>query len=294
MRISVIIPAYNVENTIRKCLDSVLAQDYPLYEIIVVEDCSTDGTLEILREYQRKAEDMLPEFILITHDQNQGLGITRMGGIAAATGDWLYFLDSDDYIDQDAIGYLVKNADDGEIITGGVGHYPLCGIDAILHYKECKTTFLNNRLIKKELFDYAPHSAMRYLEDFDTLPRLIYYANKCTFAPENKYHYNTGNRNSLNATSSDLKRWIYLCLTNIHNYEFFRFRRPEWTRPLGYVLDIIMNLALIYGGSAICPEYLQKYSAEVNEIRTHLVQVLSVPDLGWIVGGLSTTPNASR
>ena len=287
MEISVIIPAYNVEDTIGKCLDSVLMQDYPLKDIIVVEDCSTDGTLEKLQEYQGLIK-------IISHTENMGIGQTRRDGIAAANGDWLYFLDSDDYIDQDAIGYLVKNADNGDIITGGVSQYPLSGLDAVLHYKKCKTTFLNNRLIKRSLFNQATHSAMRYLEDLDTLPRLIYYAGKCTFAPERKYHYNTVNRNSLNATSTDLKRWIYLCLTNIHNFEFFLSFGPEWTRPLGYGLDIIMNLALIYNGLAIYPEYLQKYSAELNEIRTHLVQALSVPGLEWTAYGLSTTPNTCR
>ena len=287
MEISVIIPAYNVEDTIGKCLDSVLMQDYPLKEIIVVEDCSTDGTLEKLQEYQGLIK-------IITHTENMGIGQTRRDGIAAANGDWLYFLDSDDYIDQDAISYLVKNADNGDIITGGVSHSPLCGLDAVLYYKKCKTTFLCNRLIKRSLFNKAPHSEMRYLEDLDTLPRLIYYADKCTFAPERKYHYNIGNRNSLNATSTDLKRWIYLCLTNIHNFEFFLFSRPEWTRSLGYGLDIIMNLALIYNGLAIYPEYLQKYSAELNEIRTHLVQALSVHGLEWTAYGLSTTPNTFR
>ena len=287
MEISVIIPAYNVEDTIGKCLDSVLMQDYPLKEIIVVEDCSTDGTLEKLQEYQGLIR-------IITHTENMGIGQTRRDGIAAANGDWLYFLDSDDYIDQDAIGYLVNNADNGDIITGGVSHAPLCGLEAVLYYKKCKTTFLCNRLIKRSLFNQAPHSEMRYLEDLDTLPRLIYYADKCTFAPERKHHYNIGNRNSLNATSTDLKRWIYLCLTNIHNFEFFLSSRPEWTRPLGYGLDIIMNLALIYNGLAIYPEYLQEYSAELNEIRTHLVQALSVPGLEWTAYGLSTTPNTCR
>ena len=271
MKISVIIPAFDVEDTIERCIDSVLAQTYPLYEIIVVEDCSTDGTLEKLKKYQGSIK-------LIVHDQNKGLGITRCDGISAATGDWLYFLDSDDYIDPDAIKYLVDNADGGDIVSGGIENRPLSGKEAILHYKKCKTTFINNRLIKKSLFELAPHSELRYLEDFDTIPRLIFYAKKCTYAPLNYYHYNTENPASLNATAGDMKRFMYLAICNLRNYLFFKCHRPEWTECLGYGLDATINLSMVYGSVILNGKDFHKYLEEARQIKTLLSQALSLLD----------------
>lgn len=293
MRISVIVPCYNVEDTVIECLDSVLLQDYPLHEIIIVEDCSTDNTLFLVRQWVTEAS-LSANVKLIIHDENKGLGQTRGDGIAAATGDYLYFIDSDDTIDPDAIRYLVENADDGDFVTGGVSHSPVCGLEAILHYYECKTTYLCNRLIKKDLFDQAPHSGMRYLEDLDTLPRLLYFADKCTFAPEKKYHYNTSNSSSLNATSSKLKRWIFLTLCDLHNYEFFRSHRPEWIVPIGYPAKILADLSLIYQGAVSDPEEFNRYDQQTTEIArriaTRLNQELSALDLEGTEGDLSTTP----
>ena len=92
--LSVIIPVYNVEDYLAKCLDSVLLPGEPMYEIIVVDDGSTDSSPRIADEYQRR----FPELIRVIHTENMGLGSARNNGMAAANGDFFYFLDSDDYL----------------------------------------------------------------------------------------------------------------------------------------------------------------------------------------------------
>ena len=91
--ISVIIPAYNAKDYIRTCLDSVLQQTFQDFEIIAVNDGSKDNTLDILNEYKEK----YPEKIHVISQENQGLSVTRNNGVAAAKGEYVFFLDSDDY-----------------------------------------------------------------------------------------------------------------------------------------------------------------------------------------------------
>ena len=100
MKISVIIPVFNVEPYISACIESVLGQDYPDLEVIIVDDCTPDSSVEIAR-------DIIGKHLrgacvrIISHDHNQGQSAARNTGIEAATGDYLYFLDGDDYLPHD-------------------------------------------------------------------------------------------------------------------------------------------------------------------------------------------------
>lgn len=106
MRVSIIIPVYKVEKHIRKCLQSVLKQDYPNIEVIVVDDCSPDSSIEIAKEIIN-AYDTTSR--IVTHEQNRGLSAARNSGIDASTGDAIYFIDSDDELyDKSVISHLVQ------------------------------------------------------------------------------------------------------------------------------------------------------------------------------------------
>lgn len=96
-----IIPVYNVEKYLRKCVDSVLNQSYKNLEIILVDDGSLDRSPEICDEYRKRHSN-----IKVIHKQNAGLGMARNSGIDIAVGDYVYFHDSDDYIAEDEIEKL--------------------------------------------------------------------------------------------------------------------------------------------------------------------------------------------
>lgn len=98
MRFSIIIPVYNVEAFLPKCLDSALCQTYADYEIIAVNDGSTDSSRRVLSKYANKDSK-----IRIIDQENKGLGGARNTGIRNATGEYLFFLDSDDYIPNTAL-----------------------------------------------------------------------------------------------------------------------------------------------------------------------------------------------
>ncbi len=113
MRLSVIIPFYNVEKYISECLDSVYSQDIPEseYEVICINDCSPDNSRQIVLDYQRQH----PNLILLEHETNKMLGAGRNTGLRAAKGDYVWFIDSDDYIDKNVFGKLLCIAESNEL-----------------------------------------------------------------------------------------------------------------------------------------------------------------------------------
>ncbi len=115
--ISVIVPIYNVEPYLRRCVDSILAQKYRNLEIILVDDGSPDDCPQICDEYA--AQD---ERIKVIHKANGGLSSARNAGLDAASGDWVSFIDSDDWIEPDMYEVLLRNAGNAnaEISVGGV------------------------------------------------------------------------------------------------------------------------------------------------------------------------------
>lgn len=103
--ISVIIPVYNVETYLRECVESVLKQTYQNFEIILVDDGSTDSSGNICDEYAGNDER-----ICVIHQKNSGPSKTRNTGLENAAGEYIYFLDSDDYININALELLVNTA----------------------------------------------------------------------------------------------------------------------------------------------------------------------------------------
>lgn len=101
MRFSIVVPAYNMERYIGDCLDSLVAQDYPkdLYEVVVVDDCTRDNQNEVIGRYVSRSREggAYPSVSLISHKENKNLGGARNTGLRAARGEWVLFLDSDDF-----------------------------------------------------------------------------------------------------------------------------------------------------------------------------------------------------
>lgn len=105
-KVSVIIPVYNTEKYLRKCLDSVCNQTLSDIEIICVNDCSPDNSLEILNEYAQKDNRIK----VINFEENKGVSIARNTGIDSATGEFIGFVDADDFVDLDFYEKLYNKA----------------------------------------------------------------------------------------------------------------------------------------------------------------------------------------
>ena len=115
--ISVIIPIYNSEKYIRKCVDSILQQTYKNIEVILVDDGSSDMSASICDEYKRNNDN-----VTVLHKQNEGLVKARKDGFRLSSGKWIAFVDSDDWIKEDMMSslYSMAKTNDADVVISGV------------------------------------------------------------------------------------------------------------------------------------------------------------------------------
>ena len=106
-KISIIVPCYNTEKYVERCLDSLINQTYKNLEIIVVNDCSPGNISEIVEEYKSN-DDRIK---IVNHKKNRGLFQARLSGSEIATGDYICFVDSDDYVDLDFYREMIFTAE---------------------------------------------------------------------------------------------------------------------------------------------------------------------------------------
>ena len=107
-KISIVVPCYGTENFVEKCINSIFQQSYKNLEIIAVNDCSKGNMLDILEELAKKDNRLK----IINNEKNKGLFHTRIIGSKEATGDYIAFVDSDDYLDRDFYRLLLKNMEE--------------------------------------------------------------------------------------------------------------------------------------------------------------------------------------
>ena len=127
-KVSIIVPVYNVEKYISECITSLIEQTYENIEIIIINDGSTDKSKEICQELKEKDE----RIIFITK-HNSGVSDTRNIGISKSTGDYIVFVDSDDYIDKHYIEEMVKGMKEEEFIDMAVCNYVELYKNVLLH-----------------------------------------------------------------------------------------------------------------------------------------------------------------
>lgn len=135
-KISIVVAVYNAEKTLKKCVDSLLNQTYNNIEIILVNDCSKDNSLDICNEYS-KANDNVK---VISNDRNSGVSNTRNNGIDNSTGEYICFVDSDDYVESNYIEVLYYYYQKYNTV-------PICGFvyhDEYNHAKPVKYSWSGN------------------------------------------------------------------------------------------------------------------------------------------------------
>jgi len=201
--ISVIIPVYNVEKLISRCVDSVLNQTYQNFEIILVDDGSPDNCPQLCDEYAKKDAR-----ILVLHKQNGGLSSARNAGIEAAKGEYITFIDSDDYINDDylqtlytaisedntslAIGSHRAVYDNGTVIDRSNGKRDVLSskqaLEAML-YDDGVDVSAWAKLYKRELFSDIRYPEGRLYEDAATTYKLIDKAARVSLDSKIIYNY---------------------------------------------------------------------------------------------------------
>ena len=200
-KVSVIVPVYNVEHYLRKCLDSLINQTLKEIEIIIVNDGSTDNSQIIIDEYYLKYDNV--KSII---QKNQGLSEARNTGILNASGEFLAFVDSDDWIDKEMMDemYNLAKKHSAEIVICSLqnidNHGKLLKKLPELHQLTEKidltqdfmifgemSCFACNKIFKRELFENIFFPKNMHFEDVATIPRLFLKAK--TIAKTNKFYY---------------------------------------------------------------------------------------------------------
>ena len=178
MLFSVIIPVYNVEKYLRACLDSILDQTFSDWEAVCVNDGSTDGSASILAEYAAKDNRFR-----VVEQSNAGLSAARNTGMKHATGDFVLFLDSDDWLETDALEALARNLDGEDMVCFSGRRY--------LELEDC---FLPSDQLEEETYQ----SGMAYYNE-NALQRrdfafvcVVLRAYKRTFLVENDLRFKEG------------------------------------------------------------------------------------------------------
>ncbi len=201
-KISVIVPVYRAEPYLRQCLDSITAQTYENLQIILVDDGSPDGCGAICDTYAAKDQR-----IHVIHQPNGGVAAARNAGLAAAQGDWIGWVDADDWIEKDMFAWLLTNAlqEQADVcvcarfeeLKSRTGRYGFPQ-RKLLDRQGALRCLLENRFLDDALYDKLWKRQLvqlirfpegRTYEDLATVYRLLERAQKILCLPEQKYHY---------------------------------------------------------------------------------------------------------
>lgn len=248
--VSVVVPVYNVENYLSKCIESIISQTYTELEIILVDDGSSDKSGTICDIYAKNDSR-----ITVIHKKNGGLSDARNKALEIISGSYVIFVDSDDYIEVDYVAYLLElvernEADisicnfkyvneNGNLLNRISDSRMQCvfdrreAIDKLLTGKEVNTS-ASMKMYKTELFDNVRYPIGKYYEDVSTTYKLILKADKIVYG--------------------DRALYVYLCRTGSITKQKFNSRH----------LDALDNIEEMCNSiSAIYPDLSDKCKARV-------------------------------
>jgi glycosyltransferase involved in cell wall biosynthesis len=259
-KVSIIVPVYNVDKFLHKCVDSILAQTLTDFELLLVDDGSKDNSGLICDKYATKDSR-----VRVFHKENGGVSSARNLGLENAQGDWIIFIDSDDWIEPNMLKDIYEKA----ILE----HADLVYCDLrmifnnhteILHiaeYNTNKTKMLNNfikstfgtaagMLAKKNLYESNEIRypiGVKFCEDFYVAIRLMLYSEKICYIPTTYYYYNRQNEasasHSFSYRDSDGVQWVFMDTIDLFQREG---RYNEYSEALSWRLlkskqDLVLN-----------------------------------------------------
>ncbi|MBQ3415078.1 MAG: glycosyltransferase [Clostridia bacterium] len=246
-KVSIIVPVYNVEDYIKKCLDSLLNQTLKDIEIIIVNDGSKDNSEKIIKEYEKNN----PEKIVYIKKENGGLSDARNYGLPYAKGEYIAFLDSDDYVELDMyekMYELAKKENSDMVECDFYWEYPnKTKVDIGEKYSNQKEMLQKarvvawNKLIKRSILEEAKirfPKGFRY-EDVEFTYKLIPYLNKVSFVKEPFIHY-IQRENSISNVQNERTKEIFEVLEHVIEYYKEKGLYKEYEQELEYTYTRIL------------------------------------------------------
>jgi glycosyltransferase involved in cell wall biosynthesis len=242
-KITVIIPVYNVEDYVAECIESVINQNYENLEIIIVDDGSADKSGDICELYAKKDDR-----IILIHQENQGMSIARNNALDIAKGEYIGFVDSDDWLEADMYCalydnaaapnadiamcnyyYVYKSGQKSPYSNENEGIKVLEGVYKIAHNIRLSNNCIWNRLYKRHLFDDIRFPEGKTFEDVFVMHRVIDNANKLVLSSKCHYYYRRRD-NSITLSPFNLKQMDNVdAYIERHNYISAKYPNLEKT-----------------------------------------------------------------
>lgn len=290
MKLSIIIPVYMVENTLERCVESVLCQDYADYEIILVDDGSLDRSGDICDGFAERHDN-----IYVIHKKNGGLSDARNAGINAAKGEYITFVDSDDFIRNDTLPELmtvITAHPEYDILEYPVYVHYLSSNQHVLSFEECvyynvekywlqcrayMHSYAWNKIYKAGLFKDVRFPVNKVFEDIWTLPSLLKKASVVATTDRGLYYYYSNDEGiTKNASGKDLCSLLYAHITVMDKMTEI---------PLDYFIHVVNIQLDVYGrtGNIILPSYnLCKgiYTIDIiGKLKYHAIRIFGMSRL---------------
>lgn len=271
-KVSIIIPVYNSEKYISKCLDSVINQTYKNIEILVINDGSKDNSINILSEYEKKDSR-----IIVIDKENEGVAKTRNMGIKKATGDYIMFIDNDDFIDSDYVETYLKNTDYDIVI----GSYKRTDINGEILFKYN----LNEDSIWSKYIVLAPWAKL-YKKDFliknnieflnygigeDVYFNLLCYSktNNIKVINDFKYNWFYNNESVSNTKQRGLKKTVDITVL-LNNLLTFVDLNCEYNK---YFLERYIYWYLLFSGKdASKGDFIEQYNNYIKWLNDNKIK----------------------
>ena len=285
--LTVVIPVYNVEKYLKRCIESILIQEWKNYDILLVDDGSTDNSPQICDDYA-KAYD----FISVIHKKNGGLSAARNTGISHAEGEYVYFPDSDDWIEPDtfiALAEVVESqkfdiisfnrefvkGEEDAIVSDSLVTQVFEGKDAFVQMLKHSyiTGFANDKIYRKSLFidNKIMFPSGKYYEDLGTNYKLFLLSEKVYATNQKYYHYLIDNPDSITQSWNEKKfRDMFEFYKEVFYSDFVRSQLNEEELQLlqrYYVSGLIHILASLYKSKLD-----KKYIDITDEVKQELLK----------------------
>ena len=242
VKISAIIPVYNSEKYLKRCIDSLLNQTLKEIEIILINDGSTDGSQKIIEAYVKK----FPLIFKAFSQSNHGQAFSRNLGLKYATGEFISFIDSDDYLElnayEESYNFSVSNNldivcfnffEENNNIKKVSSYYKFKNYPNDIKYVLNETSPVN-KIIRKSLID---NNNIRFTEnciyeDLELIPKLVLYTNKIGFLDKCLYNYVIHENSTMRQTSYNPKlNSIYFVIDSLKK----SFENTKYTKELEYI-----------------------------------------------------------
>ena len=276
MKVTVGIPVYNVEKYIRECLESVVNQTYENIEILIVDDCSPDRAGDICDEFAARDS----RICVIHKEQNEGLAMARETIIQEMTGEAIYWLDSDDYLLENAVELSVKLMEefDADIVKTVLiesenkfaGEYSREEYLKLLIPDKIKSNVIGC-LINKDIYNGIHHIAGMNFEDYDTFPKLMDSAEKIVVSVNGTYIYRVLRPGSITAAeNAAFKGYFSKSALKRDRYRRFKGEFPGECKAVlkQYVDDACMTMLYAKKGIDLS-ERLQQMQELLPDVKSN-------------------------